>query len=277
MATRDLISLVKDAGYAASAGQGFDVNVPNSNANTHMIDYILTDWSWATSDYSSSSSYAYDTVLHFAFSFVSGDHFQYIRRPFSEIAVAVDVPSDPGSYGTVTIVDGGYDYNPWGIPAQHGIAVRIRGALTKRPIASWTESFGYTDGAAEFTDPSYATEMYADFTPTYNSGSSGYHTFPIRFTYPSALFNDGLSYSPGNVTVMGTLGYNSYDIEWYDDSGYTNLVASGTTRVTMADIDNSGTKPDYGIWYIRYREENGSWLTHALHWWDTRSHGSDPN
>lgn len=94
MADRRLSNLIKDSGYAASAGQSFLNNVVDAGIGSMMSDYNLDSWSSFSGDPSYPTIHASGDVYRIQWNAMAGGNKWPFIQPLSVLTI-VDVDADP--------------------------------------------------------------------------------------------------------------------------------------------------------------------------------------
>ena len=259
MASKKLRNLIRASGNTGVAGQSFRNHVTGAGSGARMSEYNLYGWqNWASPNYAHdpghANVFADNTVLAFTFDLNAGSRFGHIKGGAGNWNL--HVPEGGGANESVL------QNLVWGaqFPVGNSFEVRVRGmyrySAGMQIVRNWFRDFGNLEPPPDNLD--YAWTIDAAGTAP---DLAGYDHFNLQIQYippqtdtSAGVFNDYLQITYP-VDVAPRAGARVWEVEWHDNSSYTNLIHTGA-QLTIT----SGASNAYGEYWYRYKHSGqGSW------------------
>lgn len=264
-----LIYLERASGYAGSANQGFQANVlpttpPTPKPGAPMTGYKCDSW-LVSGGPDPGETYATNVEFNLGITFTQGAWAQYIKRQGG--VIVIEPSSGPDYQGTQPVMNEGFQ-----IAASSSYVDGTASGTAYVKLLAPMEPPGVVGGHAwyaGYTEPSYPprvtgeyydVQFYGTVGTTPASGASMLQTFRLYYKPDNGPFNPDLwrtfpitmlkRDNPGDTT--------GFQWEWYNDSGYTSLHATG---ISFTESIQEGVDVSY---YLRYKAPGASTWTNVF-------------
>lgn len=246
-----LSELIVASGFTAIPGRSFRNHVASASTGVSMKRYKAFGWTLSGAP-NPATEYASGTSFTIGIQFTSqADYFQYIKRVGAVLVVTPWGGNPSGSSVNVT--------SNSVIAAETGSQLIVNMIGGVNPAAIFSGDAWFNGYSKPFTPPGGGPDdavWQAYMTGASGGGGHSAVGFDLTYTPDAGGFNPATDYVAnlsGEITYRAETIFD-HEIEWYNDSAYTSLRATGQAFVEPM------SQGDFKTFYLRQRPIGaGSW------------------